>query len=262
MEYCGKRRQPVGSRHGHLAHDVYLYAANLPQRDAHLRLGGGPRDARILAREYLAYLLIGLGYGQPVEVDGANLAHHDVAFGGYLLADGSLVGAPDVDNHLVARPQAVVLGGGHVLVGLEGEGAATEHVAAKDQARGRAVALLRRVARHVGGHVYRARRPLGERTLHRSACPAFRRKRGVGHAGLAALTLFILLPDAFGLFARHAACHQLPAYLTFSLTGSHAGFHIIDYLLVAHLRMDRHRRAAQQQCEQKNSSRFYHQIFC
>ncbi len=51
---------------------------------------------------------------------------------GDLLAEAPLVLAPDVDDHLVAGPQAVALGRGLVLVGLEREGRLAEDVAAEE----------------------------------------------------------------------------------------------------------------------------------
>ncbi len=44
-----------------------------------------------------------------------------------------LAGAPDVDHDLVAGAETVVLRGGHVLVGLEGEALGVEYLVAVDQ---------------------------------------------------------------------------------------------------------------------------------
>ena len=119
VEHCGERRQPVGSGYVDLAHHVDEYRAYLSQGEAYVGLILG--YSRIFGGECLAQSVVGFGHGQAVEIDRSDLFDHDASFGRYDVAYLILAGSPYVDDHFVARSEAVVRRGCHVFVRLECE---------------------------------------------------------------------------------------------------------------------------------------------
>lgn len=110
-----------------------------PQRNPHFRCGTVARDPRVDLSEDLSKLRVRLADGQPVQIHRTHLFDHDIALGGDLLSEAPLVLPPDVDDDLVARTQTVVRRRRLVLVRLEGQRAAPEHVAPEDLARVRTI---------------------------------------------------------------------------------------------------------------------------
>ena len=263
VEDRGKGREGESSRRGHLAHDVHLYGAHLPQlqRSVGTRVG----QASVFAREFVLDYLIGLLYGVAAEVDGAELRHHYGAFGGDGLAYVLLILSPDVDDDLVAGAEAVVLRGGDVHPRGEGQGVLVEDVVAVYSTFGSPfvfdvdwlpvvvvgiVILL--VFLWVGGAgsagLYRgfpapvAVGPLVVRgTL--SACVVDVGLPGSGSGGgVAVLLAFILALHALHLLGSDAARHQLAAYHLLALACARSRLDVGKNLHVGHpgLKAQRH----------------------
>ena len=231
MEYRGERREPVRSGSGDLAHDVDLDRADLTQRHPHVGDGLIARDPGIFLGKDSTDLVVGLTDGQPVQIDGADLRHHDIAFGRNLLPDIVFVDAPDVDDDLIPGAEFIILGSRQILVRFEGQRPPGKDVVAEDPAS--SGSTLRGIA-HRGAHGIEA---AGRRLLG-SVAPALLALAADGliyNGGLTSLAGFVPGTDAFDLALCNAFGQQLLSNLRLTLSGAHARFYIGDHLLVGHL---------------------------
>ena len=235
MEYRGERREPVRSGSGDLAHDVDLDRADLTQRHPHVGDGLIARDPGIFLGKDSTDLVVGLTDGQPVQIDGADLRHHDIAFGRNLLPDIVFVDAPDVDDDLIPGAEFIILGSRQILIRFEGQRPPGKDVVAEDPAS--SGSTLRGIA-HRGAHGIEA---AGRRLLG-SVAPALLALAADGliyNGGLTSLAGFVPGTDAFDLALCNAFGQQLLSNLRLTLSGAHARFHIGDHLLIGHLRPNR-----------------------
>ena len=128
--------------------------------------------------------------------------------------------AENVDDHLVARAEPVVLRGGQVLAGREIERLVAEHIPAEDLDVGR----QRRVFLEIGGiDVHFA--------SHGVAAGFSRCRSGLRRAGPLALVQRL---DPFGLCPVHAAGSQFPQHLVLGFALFNTRFHVFQHLDVGH----------------------------
>ena len=241
MEHRGERRQPVGARHLDLAHHVHLDRAKAPQRNAHLRSGAVARNSRVDLAENAPQLRVRLLDRKPVQIDRTHLLDHDISLRGDLLPKAPLVLAPDVDNDLVAGAQPVIFRRGLILVRLESQSPAPEHVATENSAG----------IRTPFGRV-RNRRNLDSKRIGRRTgpLPALARDdliRSNGLGGCPAILVFLL--QALNLLRRDAARQQLLADLLIALAGLPALQSVLDNRFVAHLTISGPKRSGQQKSQ-------------
>ncbi len=117
MKQRGQRRERIGTRRGHLARHVHLYASYAAERQLHLHRT--VVKAFVNRRQRAAQTLRRLRDGESRQRDGPHVRHEDLAVGRHRGLDGHLRIAPHVDYHLVARAQHIVVGGGYAEVGFE-----------------------------------------------------------------------------------------------------------------------------------------------
>ena len=242
MEHRGERRQPVGTRHLDLAHHVHLDRAKAAQRNAHLRSGAVARNSRVDLAENAPQLRVRLLDRKPVQIDRTHLLDHDISLRGDLLPKAPLVLAPNVDNDLVAGPQFVIFRRGLVLVRLESQSPAPEHVATEDLTRihGPRRGVRNRRSHHVetarGEPVRGGLNPL----------PTLARDTLVCNRSFEALAILVFLLQALNLLRRDAARQQLLADLLIALAGLPALQSVLDNRFVAHLTISGPKRSGQQ----------------
>ena len=129
MEDRGEGAEGVGAGHLDLAHHVDRDGARLTQR-------GLDTGVLVVGADLTTDALLGGRDRETTDMDGTKLRDGDIAIGTDHEGDGLLRGTIDIEHELVARTQDVVLGGGNVHDGLEGEVLVVEDVTAKDALAG------------------------------------------------------------------------------------------------------------------------------
>ena len=124
VEDGGEGGEGVSAGHDHFAHHVYGDGAGLAHGEAHVGTAVALAEGGLEA-------LVGLRHGESVHADGAVVIDHHGTIGGHGALEAFLRGSPHVDEDGIARPEAVVVGRGNVHVGLKGEVAVVEDVAAE-----------------------------------------------------------------------------------------------------------------------------------
>ena len=237
VEHRGERGHHIGTGVVHVTQDIDLDGADLAEAQADVGPSGVAVQAAVDAGEFPFEVLVRFFDGHAAQIEGTEDIHVDAAFRRDLVAQRHLVGAEDVDNHLVARAEPVVLRGGQVLAGREVERLVAEHVTAVNLG---ALGVFRERGR---GQVHFADHGVG----------AVFRFRGHGLCG-GSLLAFVQGLDAFGLRPVHAAGGQLPQHLFLGFALLDAGFHVFQHLDVGHRALgDGHHGGAEDGHQQKYS---------
>ena len=150
---------------------------------------------------------------------------------GDLLTKAPLVLPPDVDDDLVAGPQPVILRRGLVLVRLEGQRTAPEHIPPEDLARvGRTLCRVRYLRVH-------GIKASGRERLRRivTPLPALAGNAPVRDRCPSALALLVFLFQTLHLRRCHATRQQLLPDLPVALARAPCLKHVLPHSFVAHL---------------------------
>ena len=128
MEHGGKGTQGIGAWSLDLAHHIDHDGTRLTHTD--LQTAGG-----IATAQGATDLALGTCHRESCHMDGTIAWHRDIAIGRDREILGLLGGTIDIDDHLIAWTQDIVLRRGNVHIGLEREELVVEDVTTKDLQR-------------------------------------------------------------------------------------------------------------------------------